>query len=113
MMILHHAGARLLMSRLAHQTGGRTIGHMSRINVLDRLLDPIGSYFTPEVAKRLVRFRADAKTQRRLDRLAEKNREGKLRSSEREEYDTYITAIDFITVLQAKARSVLSKKTRS
>ncbi len=82
---------------------------MSRTKVLDRLLDPIGSYLTPEVAKRLVKFRADAKTQRRLDELAEKEHEGELTDAEREEYDTYISAIDFITVLQVKARSLLKK----
>jgi len=30
-----------------------------------------------------------------------------LTPAEREEYDTYISVIDFITVLQAKARTVL------
>lgn len=85
---------------------------MSRTNVLDRFLDPVGSFLTPEVARRLVRFRADARTQKHLDELAEKNREGKLGDAEREEYDTLISAIDFITVLQTKARSLLKRRVK-
>ena len=49
---------------------------MTRTNILDRFLDPVGSYLTPEVARRLVRFRADARTQKRLDEFAEKNQDG-------------------------------------
>ena len=82
---------------------------MSRNNILDQFLDPLGSCLTPEVARRLVKFRADAKTQKRLDQLAEKNQAGKLTDAEREVYDTYISAIDFVTVLQAKARSILKR----
>ena len=82
---------------------------MHRTNILDRFLDPVGLCLTPEVARRLVSFRADARTQRRLDVLAEKNQEGELSEAEREEYDTYIFAIDFLTVLQTKARSILKK----
>ena len=86
---------------------------MSRTNILDRFLDPVGSYLTPEVARRVVRFRADSKTQRRLDELAEKNQEGELTEAERREYDTYISAIDFVSVLQAKARSLLKSHAKS
>jgi hypothetical protein len=85
---------------------------MSRINNLDRFLDPVGSCLTPDVAKRLVRIRADTKTQKRLDQLAEKNQEGELTDAEREEYDTLIFAIDFVTVLQAKARSILKRRVK-
>lgn len=80
---------------------------MRRTNILDRFLDPIGSLLTPDVAERLVEFRADARTQKRLDRLAEKSRQGKLTAAERKDYETYVSAIDFVTVLQSKARSLL------
>lgn len=82
---------------------------MSRVNVLDRFLDPFGALLTPEVAQRLVDFRVDASTQARIDALADKCTEGQLTPAEGEEYDTYIAAIDFITVLQAKARTVLDQ----
>jgi|LakMenEpi03Aug12_release.lakeMendotaPanAssembly.Ray.scaffolds.fasta_scaffold1501421_2 hypothetical protein len=80
---------------------------MSRTKVLDRFLDPLGSCLTPEVAQRVVDFRADARTQKRLDALAAKNQSGRLTPAEQDEYDTYLSAIDFVSVLQAKARSVL------
>jgi len=80
---------------------------MIRVNVLDRFLDPFGSFLTPEVARRLVDFRVDEQTQARIDELADKCNEGQLTLAECEEYDTYISVIDFITILQAKARTVL------
>ncbi len=79
----------------------------SETALLDRFLDPIGRCLTPEVARRIVAFRADEAMQARIDELAEKSNEGRLSETERREYDTYIRAIDFVTVLQLKARSIL------
>jgi hypothetical protein len=50
-----------------------------------------------------------SKTQRRIDELGEKCNEGQLTDTEREEYDSYVRAIDFISILQAKARAVLQR----
>ena len=83
---------------------------MIRTNILDRFLDPFETFLTPEVAQRLVEFRVDEQTQARIDELADKCTEGQLTPPEREEYDTYISVIDFITVLQAKARTVLEQR---
>ncbi|MBI1900843.1 MAG: hypothetical protein HYS13_07000 [Planctomycetia bacterium] len=83
---------------------------MENASVLDRLLDPLGSLLTPEVARRVADFRADAETGRRIEDLAEKANEGTLTEKDRREYDTYIAAIDFITVLQAKARTKLKQR---
>lgn len=77
---------------------------------LDRLLDPIAECFTPEVARRLVELRADAETQARIDELAARANEGMLSSSEQEEYQGYVEAIDIVSILQAKARKVLALK---
>ena len=56
--------------------------------VLDRLLDPLGRIFTPEVARRLVNYRFDGKAQARIDKLARKCNEGELSPAERAEYET-------------------------
>jgi hypothetical protein len=77
--------------------------------VLDRMLDPLSRIFTPEVARNLVNFRFDAPTQARIARLARKCNEGKLTEPERREYETYVYAIDFIAILQAKARLRLKR----
>jgi hypothetical protein len=76
---------------------------------LDRLLDPIGRILTPDVARDLVRLRFDAKAQAHIDRLARKCNEGKLTDSERKEYETLVSVIDFIAILQAKARKRLKR----
>jgi hypothetical protein len=83
---------------------------MSTTAVLDRLLDPVALLLTPEVAERFVQFQADAGTQARLDELAAKANEGELNEAERHEYETYVSAIDLVTVLQAKARTVLQRR---
>ncbi len=77
--------------------------------VLDRLLDPLGRILTPEVARKLVNLRFDAKAQARIDKLARKCNEGELTDDERREYETYVYAIDFIAIRQAKARALLKR----
>ena len=81
--------------------------------VLNRLLDPIGRMLTPEVAQKLVQLRVDATAQAHIDKLARKCNEGKLTDSERREYETYVYAMDFIAILQAKARALLKRSADS
>ena len=77
--------------------------------VLKRLLDPLGRLLTPDVARKLVDYRFDAQAQERIDALARKCNEGELTEGERREYETYVQTIDFISILQAKARSILKR----
>ena len=77
--------------------------------VLQRLFDPLGRILTPEVARKLVDYRFDAKAQARIDKLARKCNEGHLSDNERREYETYVQTIDFIAILQAKARALLKR----
>lgn len=87
------------------------MGHMKTLGapVLDRLLDPVGRILTPDVARDLVKMRFDPKAQARIDRLALKCNEGKLTDAERSEYETYVYFIDFMAILQAKARTLLKR----
>jgi hypothetical protein len=78
-------------------------------DVLDRVLDPFTDCLTPEVARRIADLRADAEMQARVDELASKANEGRLSERERAEYDTYRSAFHFITILQAKARSLFKQ----
>lgn len=75
--------------------------------LIAQLLDPVGRILTPDVAKKLAALRFDAKTQSKIDRLARKCNEGKLTDDERREYETYVQTIDFISILQAKARAIV------
>ncbi len=77
--------------------------------VLNRLLHPLGRILTPEVARKLVNYRFDAKARARIDKLAHKCNEGNLSDAERREYETYVHTIDFIAILQAQARALLKR----
>lgn len=81
--------------------------------VLSRLLDPFDRMLTPEVAAKLARWEFDAKAQARLDTLARKCNEGRLSAAERREYETCVQTIDFIAVLQAKARALVKRSAGS
>lgn len=74
---------------------------------LDRMLEAVGRCLTPESAQQVVELRADPRLQARLDDLADKSTGGTLTDDERSEYETYVRALDFITILQNKARAAL------
>lgn len=77
---------------------------------LDRLLEPLAGCLSPDVAAKVADLRADETIQGRIDYLAERANEGLLTVEEREEYAGYLHTIDVITVLQAKARSLLLRQ---
>jgi len=74
--------------------------------VLDELLDPISRCLSPDVARRIAGLRASPQVQQKMDDFAEKSTKGTLTAAERTEYETCVRAIDFIGLLQAKARAV-------
>ena len=80
-------------------------------NPLDRILDPVGRALNEEAARKLIALRVDRKTRARIDRLARKCNEGRLSPKERSEYETFVSAINFVAVLQAKARALLARRT--
>lgn len=84
--------------------------HNKSTGVLERLLDPVSRSLNVEAARKLVHLKADAKTQARVDELARKCNEGELTPAERSEYERYVTAGNLVAILQAKARSRLTKK---
>jgi hypothetical protein len=59
------------------------------------------------VARALVNLRAQPDVQARIDELAEKCNDGELTPVELAEYQDIVEAIDFISLLQAKARARL------
>jgi hypothetical protein len=74
---------------------------------LDRMLEAVGRCLTPESAQQVAELRADPKLQARLDELADKSTQDKLSADERSEYETYVRALEFISILQSKARAAL------
>ena len=79
-------------------------------NVLSQLLEPVGLMMPVEFARQLSAMRATPEVQARIDELAVKSNEGLLTDPERDEYLAYVDAIDVISILQAKARSVLARQ---
>ena len=71
------------------------------------MVDPIGRALTPEAAKAILEVRADDKTQKRIDELADKCNEGDLSAEERVEYQEFVSLFNILTLLQARARSLL------
>ena len=49
----------------------------------------------------------DDETQQRIDELADKCNEGKLSPEERAEYQEFVSLFNLLTLLQARARSIL------
>lgn len=78
--------------------------------VLDRFLNPVRDILTPEVAQAIADLRADQETQDRIEDLADRHREGRLDADELAEYESLVNGANLIAVLQAKARSVLSRR---
>ena len=82
----------------------------AKLPALERVLDPVGRCLTPDVAKAIVNVRLDAETQAHLDALAAKSTAGTLSPQERTEYESYVSALDFLAILQSKARRKLKQR---
>ena len=77
--------------------------------------DAFGQVFEPFVnglsldgARVLADYQLPRSVQARLEELAEKSTEGTLSPAEREDYLAFVTALDVVALLQAKARRRLS-----
>ena len=75
-----------------------------KMAAIDRLMDDV---LTVDLAERIVGLRASPALQERIDELADKCTEGLLTPDEREEYESYVEAVGYISILQAKARAML------
>ncbi len=84
---------------------------MSPSAVVDELFDPVSRCLTPDVARRIAELRATPNVQHRMDELAEKSSAGTLTPDERTELEARVRTINFISVLQAKARAVIAAET--
>ena len=81
---------------------------MSTADIFEQALNPFVECLTPEAAQKIIALRAAPADQARLDELAEKANEGSLTAEERAEYEKFRAVFHMITLLQSKARRVLS-----
>src|SRR5262245_49789703 len=77
--------------------------------VLERLLEPQARRGTRGGAK-LIGLKADRKAQARVAELARKCNERELTPEERQEYEFYVMAGEFIAILQAQVRLLLARR---
>lgn len=75
--------------------------------LLEQLIQPFADCLTPAAAEKIVALRASESLQSRVDELADKANRGTLDSEEQAEYDRYLAANHFVTIMQAKARRLL------
>jgi hypothetical protein len=86
-----------------------TVQSSETMTVLNDILEPVTNAFSREVAQALVNVRAGEAAQMRVTELADKCNEGLLTPAEQAEYESYVRAIDMVSVLQAKARVWLKR----
>jgi hypothetical protein len=75
---------------------------------LDGLFEPLSLCFDAESSRRIADFHIDSAVQAKIDILAQKANDGELTESERDEYEAFINAADFISILKSKARRHLT-----
>ncbi len=78
---------------------------------LENMIGPLGECLTPEVARRVVKLKADPKVQARVDYLAGQCNEGLLSPEEKAEYSSYVSFGTFVAILKSKARQLLAQQT--
>ena len=71
---------------------------------------PIFALLTPDQTKRLAELEGDPGLVDRLAELADKANAGELSPSDREDYEAYIEANNFLAVFQAEARFHLNQR---
>jgi hypothetical protein len=92
---------RLLRHRASR---GKIGGVMNAFAVLNSLFDPSRPSFTKEGVQTLLGLKCSDAELARMENLAEKANQGTLNAEERREYDIWVRAGTFISMLQAKAR---------
>ena len=79
---------------------------------LDALLEPFSRCLDDASAQRVTEFHVDPAVQARIDDLADRANDGALSDDERTEYEAFINAADFITILKLKAARQLKSNRR-
>lgn len=81
---------------------------MATTTTLDKLFDSVGECLTVDTASKLTSLSLPDSLQTQLDDWADRNSLGQLAGEEREQYEAMLRALNFIAVLQAKARRIVA-----
>ena len=87
--------------------------HMTNSSALHQLFDSVGNCLSLEAASKLLKLRVTDELQSQLDSWATRNSEGVLEAEERQQYEAILRALNFVAVLQAKARHIAEESSGS
>ena len=95
---------------------GKCMGYnasMTTSTALHQLFDSVGNCLSLEAASKLRELRVTDELQSQLDSWATRNSEGVLEAEERQQYEAILRALNFVAVLQAKARHIAEESSGS
>lgn len=75
---------------------------------LERLVRPLSRTLSIDLARALIDMETDPETQARYDALADKNTEGTISATEKEELESLVRANTFLQIVQLQARAALN-----
>jgi len=84
------------------------ITNMTTSTPLDQLFDTVGHCLTFDTASKLNALSLPESVQQQLDDWADQNSLGQLSDEDRSQYEATLRALNFIAVLQAKARRIVA-----
>ena len=79
---------------------------MTSATAIHQLFDSVGNCLSLDAASKLQQMRVPDNVQTQLDEWATKNTEERLGAGEREDYEAILRTLNFISILQAKARRI-------
>ena len=86
---------------------------MTTATALNQLFDSVGNCLSLEAASKLQKLRVTDELQSQLDSWAMKNSEGILDAEEREQYEAILRTLNFLAILQAKAKHIAEEASGS
>jgi len=84
---------------------------MTSATALHQLFDSVGNCLSLEAASKLREMRLTDELQDQLDTWATQNSAGELNADDRQQYEAILRALNFVAVLQAKARLISEEPT--
>ena len=84
---------------------------MTSATALHQLFDSVGNCLSLDAASKLRELRVTDELQDQLDTWATQNSAGDLNADDRQQYEAILRALNFVAVLQAKARLISGDST--
>ena len=94
-------------------TSSVEVGDNTGVAILNRVVQPDADTLTVDAARVLLSLKFEKSDERRMERLAEKSRQGTLSVPERSEAEQYNLVSHMLALLQAKAWHALTKSRRA